>query len=98
MIGLCIFEFLLMIAGTSVTPIFAKFNLLQIILHFLGCLFTIWFILDSWRYMIIWPIFFAFSILPIVIEFIILQQAIRLNKNINNTRHGTFKEVKSIVQ
>ena len=98
MIGLCIFEFLLMIAGTSVTPIFAKFNLLQIILHFLGCLFTLWLILDSWKYTLIWPIFFCFSVLPIAIEITIIQQAIRLNKDINKTRHGTFKEIKSLVQ
>ena len=28
MIGLCFFEFIMMIAGTSVPPIFAKYNLL----------------------------------------------------------------------
>ena len=71
-IALCFLEFVLMIIGTSVPPIFAKFNLLQIILHFLGSLFTIWFILDSWRYTLIWPIFVLFSILPIIIEATIL--------------------------
>ena len=68
MIGLCFLEFLLMLIGTSVPPIFAKFNLLQIILHLLGSLFTLWFILDSWRYTLIWTIFVLFSVLPIIIE------------------------------
>ena len=88
MIGMCMLEFILMIVGTSVPPVFAKFNLLQIILHLLGCLFTVWFILDSWQYTLIWPIFIGFSLLPILVEASIIQQAIRLNKNIRSTREG----------
>ena len=94
MIGLCFLEFLGMIAGTSVPPSFAKYNLLQIILHMLGCLFSLWFILDSWQYKLIWPLFLIFSVLPILIEGTILQQAIRLNKNIRNTREGILKTAK----
>ena len=91
MIGLCFFEFIMMIAGTSVPPIFAKYNLLQIILHLLGSLFSLWFILDSWRYTLIWPLFFCFSMLPLLVEITILQQAIRLNKDIRNTRNDVIK-------
>ena len=91
MIGMCFFEFLMMIVGTSVVPIFAKFNLLQIILHLLGSLFTLWFILDSWRYDVIWPIFFSFAILPLLVELGILQQSIRLKKDITRTRDGVLK-------
>lgn len=94
MIGLCFLEFILMIAGTSVPPSFAKYNLLQIILHLLGSLFTLWFILDSWQYTLIWPLFVGFSILPIMVEATIIQQAVRLNKDIKNTRMGTIKVVK----
>lgn len=85
MMGLCLIEFLLMLVGTSVPPIFAKFTLLQIMLHLLGILFTLWFILDSWKYTLLWPIFVLFSLLPILIEATILQQGIRLNKNIRRT-------------
>ena len=88
MMGLCFLEFLSMVAGLSVPPAFAKYNLLQIILHLLGNLFTLWFILDSWQYTLIWPLFFCFSVLPILVEVLILQQAIRLNKDISRTREG----------
>lgn len=94
MIALCLVEFIFMVVGTSVPPVFAKFNLLQIILHLLGCLFTLWFILDSWQYVLIWPIFICFSVMPIVVEGSIIQQAVRLNKNIKLTREGNLKTAK----
>lgn len=72
MMGLCFLEFLMMLVGTSVPPTFAKYNLLQIILHLLGSLFTLWFILDSWRYSQIWTLFSLFSVLPILVEFTII--------------------------
>ena len=93
-IALCLLEFIFMIVGTSVPPIFAEFTFLQIILHFLGSLFTIWFILDSWNYTLMWPIFVLFSIIPIIIEGTILQQGIRMNKDIRNTRDGILKIAK----
>ena len=92
--GMCFFEFLMMIIGTSVVPIFAKFNLLQIIMHLLGCLFTLWFILDSWRYDIIWPLFVLFAVLPLLVELVILEQSIRLKKDIRRTRDGILKTAK----
>ena len=94
MMGMCFFEFLMMIVGTSVVPIFAKYNLLQIILHLLGSLFTLWFILDSWRYDIIWPLFVLFAVLPLLVELGILQQSIRLKKDIRRTRDGILKTAK----
>ena len=94
MMSTCFFEFLMMIVGTSVVPIFAKFNLLQIIMHLLGSLFTLWFILDSWRYDIIWPLFFLFAVLPLLVELVILEQSIRLKKDIRRTRDGILKTAK----
>ena len=44
------FEFVAMLVGYSVPFRFAKWNLLQIVLHLLGCLFTLWFILDTWNF------------------------------------------------
>jgi len=93
MIGLCILEFMGMIAGVSVPPNFAKYNLVQIILHMLGSLFLLWFILDSWQYTLIWPLFVCFSVLPILIEATIVQQAFRLNKNIKDTNAGHLKRI-----
>ena len=86
-IGLCIFEFFMMIIGISVAPSFAIFNLLQILLHLLGCLFSLWYVLDSWMYLRMRTLFVFFSILPLILEFSIIQQASRLNKDIRlNTR------------
>ena len=94
MIGLCGLEFLMMIVGTSAVPSFAKYNLLQIILHLLGCLFTLWFILDSWRYDRIWALFVLFSLLPIGVEINIIWQSYILNKGIRKARRGELKLVK----
>ena len=65
---LCYFELFMMIIGSSVPFVFAKFNLLQNVLHFLGCLFTLWFILDTWSYYRIWYVFMLTSILPFILE------------------------------
>ena len=81
--GLCYFEMLMMIVGTSVPFVFAKFNLLQIVLHLIGCLFTVWFILDTWNYMRIWNIFVVCSVLPFILEIIMMRQAVKLKIDIS---------------
>ena len=68
----CYFEFFVMIIGYSVHFAFAKFNLLQIVLHFIGCLFTMWFILDTWNYTRIWNIFIFNSLLPLILELLMI--------------------------
>ena len=71
--GLIGFEFFMMILGSSVPFIYAKWNLIQIVLHFLGCLFSLWFILDTWQYIRIWYIFAPCSFIPFVLEIVMLQ-------------------------
>ena len=86
--GLCFIEVLLMIVGSSVPAIFSKFNLNQSVVHFLGCLFTTWFILDVWQYSWIWVLWVFFSLVPFITESVMLQQAIKLNKDIKRNSLG----------
>lgn len=83
------FEFLLMVLGMSL--IFDKCNILQIFMHFLGCLFTAWFLLDTWRYNYMWYLWAFFGVLPFLIEILILVSAVRFTKNINMNLRGKFK-------
>ena len=71
--GLCYIEMVFMIIGISVPFRFAKWNLLQIVLHFLGCLFTLWFILDTWNYTRITNIFIITGLLPFCLEIVMIQ-------------------------
>ncbi|CDW87277.1 UNKNOWN [Stylonychia lemnae] len=84
------FEFLVMVLGISL--LFNNINIVQIFLHFLGCLFTTWFILDNWRFTYIWPLWGFFGLFPFLLECIILQGAVRMNKDINNNSKGIVKQ------
>ena len=83
------FEFLLMVLGISL--VFNKSNILQTFLHVLGCLFSTWFVLDSWSYSYIWPLWGFFGLTPFVIEIFVIVGAARLNKDISNNAKGVFK-------
>ena len=76
-------EFLMMLIGSSVPPIFGQQVLLQVLLHFLGCLFTAWFVLESWRFIKIWVIWALFCVLPFLVECNILSSAIRFKNDIH---------------
>ena len=73
------FEWISMIGGFSVPFVFAKFVLLQIVLHLIGCLFLMWFILDTWNYMRIWNIFVVSALLPLILELVVIKLARRLS-------------------
>ena len=75
-------EFFMMLIGSSVPPIFGQYVLLQVLLHFLGCLFTAWFVLDSWRYMRMWAIWAIFCLLPFSVEATILGLATKFKTDI----------------
>ena len=62
----------MLVVGYSVPFRFAKWNLLQIVLHLLGCLFTLWFILDTWNYARIVYIFLITGILPFSLEVLMI--------------------------
>ena len=44
------FEFICMLIGFPVANAFATNNFIQVVLHFLGLVFSAWFMLDNWRY------------------------------------------------
>ena len=80
------FELLMMILGTSVPFVYAKWNMIQIVFHFLSCLFLLWFILDTWNYIRIWYIFTLTSAMPFALEIVMLRQAALLKKVIKHNR------------
>ena len=47
-LGFLIFEFVMLLMGVSV--MFSQWTFFQNFIHGLGCLFTLWFLLDSWQY------------------------------------------------
>eukprot|EP00347_Sterkiella_histriomuscorum_P010928 403374394 len=96
LVGICIaylfcisFEFVVMVLGMSL--LYNQFNIVQIFLHFLGCLFTTWFILDSWRFTYIWPLWAFFGLVPFIFECCIIFGVVRMNKDISNNTNGIFR-------
>ena len=84
------FEFLIMILGISLT--FNQVNLIQIFLHSLGCIFTLWFLLDSWNFKSMWPIWGLFGLTPFLCEIFTLSGAAIFNANVTKNRQGLFKQ------
>jgi len=65
-----VFDYIGLLGGLSI--FFRSVNLCQILLHFLGALYTSWFILHSWNYELYWKITGIFNIIPAFIEIGIL--------------------------
>ncbi len=65
-----IFDFFGLFGGFSI--FFRSVNLFQIIIHFIGALYTTWFILNEWNYKVYWYIVVFCSIFPAFIEFCVL--------------------------
>ena len=84
----CAIEFFMMLVGSSIPPIFGPHVLLQILLHFLGCLFTAWFVLDSWRYVRMWAIWAIFCILPFLVELNVLSLAVKFRTDVRKNSVG----------
>jgi hypothetical protein len=78
-----------MVLGISLT--FDKLNLFQIFLHFLGCLFTIWFVLDTWRYTYMWFIWGFFGLIPFILEVLIIVGAASFSKQVGLNSRGDFR-------
>ncbi len=83
------FEFLLMVLGISL--LYNKTNIVQIFLHFLGCLFTTWFVLDNWRFGYMWGLWLPFGLLPFCLEVLVIIGVASFNKNLHNNSMGRFK-------
>jgi len=52
----------------GITIFFRSLNFSHCVLHFLGALYTCWFVLDTWNYAMYWKICGLFSILPALLE------------------------------
>ena len=78
---------LVMIVGISVTV--DSLNFLQTVMHFLGSLFTGWFLLDSWQYARFLYLWIFFGLFPILLEVgvigIACKKAYDTDKNYYNT-------------
>ena len=59
-------EFLTLIYGVSI--MFNKVNVFQCVLHLIGCLATIWQILNHNNYKMMWSLMAFFGALPFVME------------------------------
>lgn len=61
-----VFDFIGLFGGLSI--FFRSLNLIQSVLHFMGALYTCWFVLYTWNYEAYWRICGLFSILPALLE------------------------------
>jgi hypothetical protein len=73
----CTLEFLMMLIGSSVPSQFQMVNLLQVLLHLLGIVFTAWFVIDSWPARDLLPLWICFSIFPLVLEGLTVVEAFK---------------------
>ena len=65
-LGLIFIEFFTLIFGVSL--LFSKVNVVQIVLHFIGVLATIWQILNLNSYRTLWSLMAYFGALPLALE------------------------------
>ena len=65
-LGLIFIEFFTLIFGVSL--LFSKVNAVQIVLHFIGVLATIWQILNLNSYRTLWSLMAYFGALPLALE------------------------------
>ena len=77
-VAICAFETLMMILGTSVANAFASHVFVQVCFHFVGVLFTLWFILDDWRWPQLYWLICVFGGVPLIFEVIMLLGAISM--------------------
>ena len=70
-----------LIFGVSI--LFPKINMVQIILHFIGCLTATWTILDTYPYTFLWLQLILFSAVPLFLELYVLIIAQQTYKVIN---------------
>lgn len=66
-------EFITLIFGVSL--LFNKVNVFQIVLHFIGCLATIWQILNHNNYKMMWSLMAFFGVIPFLLEMSVLALA-----------------------
>jgi len=67
----------MMLIGSSVPSQFQMVNLLQVLLHLLGIVFTAWFVIDSWPSRDLLPLWICFSIFPLLLEGLTVVEAFK---------------------
>ena len=87
-IAICAFEFFMLICGSSVPAFLLQVNFLQIIIQFMGVLFTTWFLLDTWRYTLMWVLWAVFALPAFALELFSIQQSIKLRTDIKKNQRG----------
>jgi ABC-type dipeptide/oligopeptide/nickel transport system permease component len=80
----------MMICGSSIPDFLLQVNFLQIIVHFMGVLFTTWFVLDTWRYTLLWILWAVFALPAFALELYAIQQSIKLTTDIKKNTRGDF--------
>lgn len=74
-------EFLTLLSGISL--MFDRINTFQIVFHFLGCIVSVWQILDRFQYKTVWSIMGFFGIAPFLLEISVVFAACTRYKIIN---------------
>jgi phage-related holin len=85
-LALIFLEFVTLTFGISF--LFNKINVFQIVLHFIGCLGTIWQILNLNQHTMMWSLMAFFGVIPFVLEISVVLLAF--------TRYHVIDQVESI--
>ena len=80
-----VFEVAMLLVGVGL--MFSSLTFLQNFLHFLGCLFTVWFLLDSWQFQRIWWLWGCFGAFPFAIELYMIVASARFSRNAHKNVH-----------
>ena len=83
------FELASLLLGISIMHL--QLTFFQNFVHLFGCLFSIWFILDSWRYIHIWNLWVVFGLVPLLTEITIIIGAICFKQNtLSNLKRDSY--------
>ena len=76
-LGLTVFNILGLVSGLSM--FLANVNVAHILLHFLGSLYTSWFIMYQWNVTTLWYIWGPFCLVPFLIELLTVMRVCLCN-------------------
>jgi hypothetical protein len=76
-LGLTVFDILGLVSGLSM--FLANVNVAHILLHFLGSLYTSWFIMYQWNVTTLWYIWGPFCLVPFLIELLTVMRVCLCN-------------------
>eukprot|EP01017_Pseudomicrothorax_dubius_P038472 TRINITY_DN5768_c0_g1_i6.p1 TRINITY_DN5768_c0_g1~~TRINITY_DN5768_c0_g1_i6.p1 ORF type:complete len:150 (+),score=25.05 TRINITY_DN5768_c0_g1_i6:60-452(+) len=58
----------ILISFVGITLFFDRLNLFQSILHGLGAILYLWFVMEAWHYLNIWYLWIVFVLIPFIFE------------------------------